>query len=43
MFSGIVKTTGKVSKVTSKKDCVSIEIIPLKILIPDLKKELVFQ
>lgn len=28
MFSGIVKGTGKVSKVTSKKDCVSIEIIP---------------
>ncbi len=28
MFSGIVKGTGKVSKVTFKKDCVSIEIIP---------------
>ena len=28
MFSGIVKGTGKVSKVTSKKDCFSIEIIP---------------
>ena len=28
MFSGIVKGTGRVSKVTSKKDCVSIEIIP---------------
>ena len=38
MFSGIVKTTGKVSKVTSKKDCVSIEIIPPKNFNTRLKK-----
>ena len=38
MFSGIVKGTGKVSKVTSKKDCVSIEIIPPKNFNTRLKK-----
>ena len=38
MFSGIVKGTGKVSKVTSKKDCISIEIIPPKNVNTRLKK-----
>ena len=38
MFSGIVKGTGKVSKVTSKKDCVSIEIIPPNNFNTQLKK-----
>ena len=38
MFSGIVKGTGKVSKVTSKKDCISIEIIPPKNFNTRLKK-----
>lgn len=38
MFSGIVKGTGKVSKVTSKKDCVSIEIIPPNNFSTRLKK-----
>ena len=38
MFSGIVKGTGKVSKITSKKDCVSIEIIPPKNFNTRLKK-----
>ena len=38
MFSGIVKGTGKVSKVTSKKDCVSIEILPANNFNTRLKK-----
>jgi len=38
VFSGIVKGTGKVSKVTSKKDCVSIEIMPPKNFNIRLKK-----
>ena len=33
MFSGIVKGVGKVLKVTSKKDCISIEILPPRISI----------
>ena len=38
MFSGIVKGTGKVSKVTSRKDCISIEIMPPKNFNNRLKK-----
>ena len=38
MFSGIVKGTGKVSKVTSRKDYISIEIMPPKNFNNRLKK-----
>lgn len=38
MFSGIVNGTGKVSKVTSRKDCISIEIMPPKNFNNRLKK-----
>ena len=38
MFSGIVKGTGKVSKVTSRKDFISIEIMPPKNFNARLKK-----
>ena len=38
MFSGIVKGIGKISKVISKKDCISIEIIPPKNFNTRLKK-----
>ena len=38
MFSGIVSGIGKVSKVTSRKDCISIEIMPPKNFNNRLKK-----
>ena len=38
MFSGIVKGTGKVSRVTSRKDFISIEIMPPKNFNARLKK-----
>lgn len=38
MFSGIVKGVGKVLKVTTKKDCISIEILPPKNFNTCLKK-----
>ena len=38
MFSGIVKGVGKVLKVTTKKDCISIEILPPRNFNTRLKK-----
>ena len=38
MFSGIVQCTGKVTKITAKKDMTSIEVIPPKNFNKNLKK-----
>ena len=42
MFSGIVQGVGKVAKVSSKKDSITIEITPPKISQRILKKALVY-
>ena len=38
MFSGIVQGTGKVSKISAKKDSITIEITPPKNFTKNLKK-----